>query len=59
MIENMGNDLDAHVSRDNHSFIARLAPDTPITENAVHPISFDTQCCHLFDKQSGENLIKR
>jgi multiple sugar transport system ATP-binding protein len=59
VIENMGNDLYVHVSRDSHSFIARLAPDTPVTENAVHPISFDTQRCHLFDKQSGENLIKR
>lgn len=56
LVENMGNDLYVHVSRDNHSFIARLSPDTQVKEGASHPMSFDTQNCHLFDKESGENL---
>jgi multiple sugar transport system ATP-binding protein len=56
LVENMGNDLYVHVSRDNHSFIARLAPDTHVQQNTLHPMSFDTHRCHLFDKQSGLNL---
>ena len=56
LVENMGNDLYVHVSRDNHSFIARLSPDTHVAEDSTHPMSFDTEHCHLFDKKSGDNL---
>jgi multiple sugar transport system ATP-binding protein len=56
LVENMGNDLYVHLSRDNLSFIARLSPDTQVEEDTSHPMSFDSQNCHLFDKQSGENL---
>jgi multiple sugar transport system ATP-binding protein len=56
LVENMGNDLYVHVSRDDHSFIARLSPDTHVEEDASHQMCFDTQRCHLFDKESGENL---
>jgi multiple sugar transport system ATP-binding protein len=56
LVENMGNDLYVHLSRDDHSFIARLSPDTQVEEEASHQMRFDTQRCHLFDKQSGENL---
>lgn len=56
LVENMGNDLFVHVSRDNHSFIARLAPDVEVQAATTHPMRFDTRRCHLFDSQSGENL---
>jgi multiple sugar transport system ATP-binding protein len=56
LVENMGNDLYVHVSRDDHSFIARLSSDTHVEEDASHQMCFDTQRCHLFDKESGENL---
>jgi multiple sugar transport system ATP-binding protein len=56
LVENMGNDLYVHISRDEHSFIARLSPDTHVAEDASHQLRFDTQRCHLFDKESGENL---
>jgi multiple sugar transport system ATP-binding protein len=56
LVENMGNDLYVHVSQNNHSFIARLSPDTQVEEDASHPMCFDTHRCHLFDKQNGENL---
>jgi multiple sugar transport system ATP-binding protein len=56
LVENMGNDLYVHISRDDHSFIARLSPDTQVEEDVPHPMRFDTQRCHLFDKESGENL---
>lgn len=56
LVENMGNDLYVHVSRDQHCFVARLSHDTQVEENASHPLSFDTQKCHLFDANSGENL---
>jgi multiple sugar transport system ATP-binding protein len=56
LVENMGNDLYVHASRDDHSFIARLSPDTHVEEDASHQMCFDTQRCHLFDKESGENL---
>jgi hypothetical protein len=52
----MGNDLYVHVSKDNHTFIARLAPDTQVKEETHHPMVFETRNCHLFDKQSGDNL---
>jgi hypothetical protein len=54
--EHMGNDLFVHVSRDGHTFIARRSPDTLVEEETNHPMTFDTQRCHLFDKDSGENL---
>jgi multiple sugar transport system ATP-binding protein len=56
LVENMGNDLYVHLSWNNHFFIARLSPDTQVKEGAFHPMSFDTRNCHLFDKESGENL---
>jgi multiple sugar transport system ATP-binding protein len=56
LVENMGNDLYVHVSKDNHTFIARLAPDTQVKEETHHPMVFETRNCHLFDKQSGDNL---
>lgn len=56
LVENMGNDLYAHLSRDNHFFIARLSPDTQVAEDTTHPMSFDAEHCHLFDKESGNNL---
>jgi ABC-type sugar transport system ATPase subunit len=56
LVENMGNDLFVHVSQDSHTFIARLSPDTLVKEETNHPMVFDTQRCHLFDKDSGENL---
>jgi multiple sugar transport system ATP-binding protein len=56
LVENMGNDLYVHVSRDGHTFIARLSPDTQVEKDAPHPMIFDTQRCHLFDKDSGESL---
>jgi multiple sugar transport system ATP-binding protein len=57
LVENMGNDLYLHLSRGSHSFIARISPDTQVAEDTIHPMSFNTQNCHLFDKESGENLI--
>jgi multiple sugar transport system ATP-binding protein len=56
LVENMGHDLYVHLSRDNHLFIARLGPDTPVAEGATHPICFDTERAHLFDKKSGVRL---
>jgi multiple sugar transport system ATP-binding protein len=56
LVENMGNELYVHVSRNTHSFIARLSPDTHVNEGMTHQMIFDTQRCHLFDKESGENL---
>ena len=56
LVENMGNDLFVHVSRDDFSFVARLAIDNRITPDATHAMLFDTRNCHLFDKKSGENL---
>jgi ABC-type sugar transport system ATPase subunit len=56
LVENMGNDLFVHLSRDRHAFIARLSPDTRVEEQTNHPMNFDSERCHLFDKESGENL---
>jgi ABC-type sugar transport system ATPase subunit len=56
LVENMGNELYVHVSRNSHPFIARLSPDTHVDEDSKHQMVFDTQRCHLFDKDSGENL---
>ena len=56
LVENMGNDLFVHLSRDKHTFVARLSPDTQVEEETHHPMSFNTQRCHLFDKDSGENI---
>jgi ABC-type sugar transport system ATPase subunit len=56
LVENMGNDQYVHISRDNHAFIARLSSDTRVEEETSHPMSFDTQNCHLFDMECGENL---
>jgi multiple sugar transport system ATP-binding protein len=56
LVENMGNDLYVHFSRDNHMFAARLAPGIPVSEGRLHPMVFDTEKCHLFDKESGRNL---
>jgi multiple sugar transport system ATP-binding protein len=56
MVENMGNELYVHLARDNHTFVARLTSGIPVTEGRMHSMSFDTEKCHLFDKESGMNL---
>jgi multiple sugar transport system ATP-binding protein len=56
LVENMGHEVFAHVSRDNHCFVARLSPDTPVAEGSTHSICFNTGRCHLFDKESGDRL---
>jgi multiple sugar transport system ATP-binding protein len=56
LVENMGNDLFVHVSRDRHFFIARLSPDTQVSEDTSHPMCFDTHRSHLFDKESGDRI---
>jgi multiple sugar transport system ATP-binding protein len=56
LVENMGNELYAHVSHNGHSYIARLSPDTNVDEDETPQMVFATQRGHLFDKETGDNL---
>jgi hypothetical protein len=38
-------------------YIELSSPDTQVDEDAPHPAHFGTHSCHLFDKQSDQNLI--
>jgi multiple sugar transport system ATP-binding protein len=59
VVENMGNDMFVYFSPGKSQYIARLDAGIRVSSGDVHEMWFDTSTCHLFDKETGDNIVHR
>lgn len=57
VVEPMGSELFVHLNTGTCSFTARLDPHTQISANQELELVFDMNRVHIFDKETGENLV--
>ncbi len=56
-VENMGNDLFAYFSPGVDQYVARLQTGIRVNAGQVHRLWFNTRHCHLFDRETHENIL--
>ncbi len=57
MVENLGNEAYVYFTPGRRQYVARIDPDVAVRAGEVHGMWFDTRHVHLFDRQTGDNLI--
>ena len=57
VVENMGNDMFVYFSPGNNQYIARLDLGVRVQSGEAHEMWFDTASCHLFEKETGKNIV--
>jgi multiple sugar transport system ATP-binding protein len=57
VVENMGDDKHLTISGDGKEYQAIVDGDTDVTRNDTHSYVFDLERAHLFDSETGNNLL--